>query len=54
MTLRVKEEVLWLNVPVSNTLAVEVRHAVQDLLETAFDFAGAHSSVKCIVSKNNQ
>jgi hypothetical protein len=46
MTLRVKEQILRFDVSVGDALAVEVLDTLQDLLETTFDFAWAHSPGK--------
>jgi hypothetical protein len=50
VSFRVKEQVLWLDIAVRDALAVQVGEAVENLLEAAFDFARAHSSVDDIVS----
>jgi hypothetical protein len=44
VTLCVKEQVLWLDVTVSDALAVQVCDAVQNLLEAAFDFRRRHAA----------
>ena len=44
MAFGIEEQVLWLDVTVCNALAVEVGYSIQHLLETAFDFAWAHST----------
>jgi len=40
VTLGVKEQVLWLYIPMSYALAVKIRYTGQELFEAAFDFAG--------------
>ena len=46
MAFGIKEQVLWLDVTVCNALAVEVGYSIQHLLETALDFARAHSTAQ--------
>lgn len=51
MAFGIEEQVLGLDVTMCDALAVEVGYSIQYLLETALDFAGAHSTArKSIVS----
>jgi hypothetical protein len=42
----IEEQILWLDVTVCNALAVKVGYSIQHLLETALDFARAHSTAR--------
>lgn len=44
MAFGIEEQILWFNVTVCNALTVEVENSFQHLLETALDFARAHST----------
>ena len=44
VTARIKVEILWLYVPMSNTLAMEIRYAGDNLLEAALDLGRAHAT----------
>ncbi len=45
MTFHVEEKILWFDVSMSNALTMQVFHAAEDLLETAFDFGWRHSTL---------
>lgn len=45
MALGIKEQILWLDIPVGHTLAVQVANTRQDLSEAAFDLARAHTTL---------
>ncbi len=45
MAFRVEEKILWLDITVSDSLAMKIGDAVQDLLEAALDFAWTHPTV---------
>lgn len=44
MALGVEEQVLGFEIAVGHALAVQVRHASEDLLEAALDLAGRHAA----------
>lgn len=44
VTFSVEEQVFWLDIPVRDTLTMEIRYPHQDLLEAALDFTRAHST----------
>lgn len=44
MALGIEKQILRLDVSVGDTLTVEVKHAIEDLFETAFHFAWAHTT----------
>lgn len=44
MTLRVEEQILRLDVAMSNTLTMKVAHAREDLLETTLHLRGRHAA----------
>jgi len=45
MAFCIEEKVLWLDITMSNSLAMKIGDAIQDLLEAAFDFTWTHPTV---------
>lgn len=48
MTFGIEEQIFRFNIPVSDTLTMEIGDSMKYLLETALGLAGAHASVKGI------
>lgn len=46
MTFGIEEQIFWFNIPVSDTLAMEIGDSMEYLLKTALGLTGAHASVK--------
>ena len=49
VTSGIKEKVFRLDVTMGDTLAMEVGHSIQDLLEATFHFTWAHSTGKGVI-----
>jgi hypothetical protein len=46
MTLDIEEQILRFNIPVSDTLTMEIRESTEYLFEAAFGLTGTHASVE--------
>ena len=46
MSFGIEKQILRFDIPVCDTLAMEIGNAKKDLLETALDFTGTHASEK--------
>jgi hypothetical protein len=51
MALGIEEQILRFQVPMSDTLTVKIRNALEHLLEAALDLSRAHATAKKIIKK---